>query len=261
MKSLIFLSLLVTVAWAYGIPGRPLSGGVSETQVAEDYEPVVFAVQAINDDFATQGDTQPRELVEIVRAKTQVVAGQKLYLTLHVTGGAVDEYCDIEVVFVSWYEVNDPRGKRLEVVDGPDCTTQSPMQKYMPGGEYPVDEIDEEILTALYFAVDSYNGRSNSARIFKPSVSAEEIEITKQTVAGYIYRFKNMPLTETECVKMQGSTIDLEQCDEKDNGRDVTCNIAVLRVLWETPQYSIHNMICREPRETWTRMDRRKPNR
>nr|KAG5687793.1 hypothetical protein BaRGS_017271 [Batillaria attramentaria] len=222
MKQLITFSLCLGLVAGFRTGGF-IAGGVSDTEVEEDYEPVQFAVQAINDMFTRQGDTQPRQLVEIVRARTQVVAGEKLYLTLHMTGGEEDEYCDIEVVYARWYEVDDPRGERLQVVAGPDCGPvegPEPTQPMpMPGGEYPIDEVKDEVLVALMFAVREYNRRSNSNSIFKLGVSPNSLEVTGQTVAGYMYRFKNVPLQETECLKEDGPYFMLEPCQERDEGQ------------------------------------------
>ncbi|PVD26239.1 hypothetical protein C0Q70_13909 [Pomacea canaliculata] len=82
MTTLLLLSILAALASAQlGLPGGKVTVTVEPTA-----EPVVFAVQAINNQFKTNGDATPRELAEIISAQSQVVAGQLLYLNLRLTG-------------------------------------------------------------------------------------------------------------------------------------------------------------------------------
>ncbi|KAK7466601.1 hypothetical protein BaRGS_00037324 [Batillaria attramentaria] len=233
MKQLITFSLCLGLVAGFRTGGF-IAGGVSDTELEEDYEPVQFAVQAINDMFTRQGDTQPRQLVEIVRARTQVV-------------------------YAGWYEVDDPRGERLQVVAGPDCGPVEGPEPTQPmpmlGGEYPIDEVKDEVLVALMFAVREYNRRSNSNSIFKLGVSPNSLEVTGQIVAGLMYRFKNVPLQETECLKEDGPYFMLEPCQERDEGQEVTCNMKVWFQSWRTPQYTMEEMSCTTSQSAQRRHD------
>lgn len=68
MTTLLLLSILAALASAQlGLPGGKVTVTVEPTA-----EPVVFAVQAINNQFKTNGDATPRELAEIISAQSQV---------------------------------------------------------------------------------------------------------------------------------------------------------------------------------------------
>lgn len=233
---------MVMVAGTLGMAGMP--GGVMETELEEDYEPVVYAVQQINAMFAARGDSRQRELEEIVEAQTQVVAGQKLYLTLHVSGGDEHEYCYIEVVFAAWFEPNDPHGERLRVVRGPECSTSPPTEApmIMPGGEYPIHDLSDDVLAALSFAEEEYNRQSDHANVFHLAADPSDLTITGQTILGYRYRFYDVPLHETECVKRRGTT--QSSCQEKEDGMEDTCTLTVWDQPWENPRFSLEAMDC-----------------
>jgi len=242
MKCVLLISLSLGLAAAISLGGG--AGGVSDAVVDKAEEPVQFAVQAINDMYAEEGDTDTRVLVEIVKAQTQIVSGLKQYLTLHMTGGAEDEYCYVEVVFKPWVDEDTDLVKRLEVVAGPNCGTEDPTVP-LAGGESPVTEITPRVLAALAYAVMQYNNRSNNIYIAKVGATPQELDITGQVVAGYIYRFSSVPLVETECQKSDdvGSVMDLAQCEEKDGGLQDTCDFEVY-VSFGSPPMSLTDMTC-----------------
>ena len=66
MQCLLLLALLPAAAIAQ------MPGGISDTTVSATYEPVVFAVSKINEQFASNGGPSNLRLTNIVRARTQV---------------------------------------------------------------------------------------------------------------------------------------------------------------------------------------------
>jgi len=239
MKAML-LALLPAVALAqFGMPG-----GVTETQVAMDYEPVVYAVGAVNAQMTQNngGHASNLQLVQIVKAKTQVVSGQKLFLTLKLTS---DYYCDVTV----WYQSWNATGNRCTVTDGPTCSRKPATRQLLAGGvstEHSIDENTEDsIMNALNFAACSYNARSNAMFNFMITDSSK-ITYTKQVVAGMKYQFRNVPMGETLCQK-QGACDHanlLANCQANTKGMTETCSFTVVWASWQTPQYTLTNMQC-----------------
>jgi len=237
----VLVALLPAVALAQlGMPG-----GIQETQVSVTDEPVRFAVGAINDMMAQNngGNAPLLQLVEVVKAKTQVVAGQKLFLTLHLTS---DYYCDVTV----WYQAWNETGNRCKVTDGPTCTRkpQPDTRQLLAGGVSAGHSIDEntadEIMNALNFAACAYNDRSNA--MFNAMITdTSRITYTQQVVAGMKYQFRNVPMGETTCQKSGACSADLlSSCQANVKGMSQTCSFTVVWANWQTPKYSLTDMAC-----------------
>lgn len=65
---------LLVVALLPAVVLGQMPGGISDTKVPPTYEPVVFAVSKINEQFAATNCGQSQlSLLEIVRARTQVI--------------------------------------------------------------------------------------------------------------------------------------------------------------------------------------------
>lgn len=227
--------------------GQFIAGGISETTVQATDEPVVFAVKAINDKFAANnGHPSNLALREIVKARTQVVNGQNLYLTLHMDG---DFYCDVTV----WYRAYLQTSDRLQVTDGPTCTKHQSATRVlgspMAGGvsqQMPVDgsDVPKEVLGALDFATCSFNDRSNNMFAMKMAGTAG-VTYTQQVTAGMTYTFYNVPMVSTHCHNEGCSNLDLTQCNANVHEQQTTvCTFTVQSAPWLNPPISLSHMEC-----------------
>ena len=78
-----YAALAVTLFLSLAGPAAlQLVGGISDTKLELDDPNVLFAVKAINTYHSLLGDSEPRTLVNIVSAKSQVTAGHDC-LKLH----------------------------------------------------------------------------------------------------------------------------------------------------------------------------------
>jgi len=242
MKVLI-LALLPAVALGQ------LAGGITDTTVSPTYEPVVFAVKAVNEHLAkTSGDhTHDLGLLEVVHARTQVVAGQKLYLTLHLTG---DYYCDVNVWYRSWLTGAD----RLIITDGPTCTQHKASARALGGMMGGVsdpkplpgsgDAEHASVLKALDFAACAMNDRINSM-FFSTLGDTSGITYTEQVTSGMTYRFQNVPMLPTSCRNQGCANVDLTSCNVNvHNGQSMTCSFTVQYQAWMPTQFSLSDVSC-----------------
>jgi len=246
MKTLL-LCLLPALALAQlGVPGgiTPLEG------LAMDAEPVVFAVQAVNNQLAQSngGNAPLLKLQEIVKARTQVVSGQKLYLTLHLTG---DYYCQVNV----WYQSWNATGNRCKVVDGgPKCSNKSPAKRSVrvggiaggvTGGLSIDGNTDQSVVDALNFAACAMNDRSN-AMMQSMVTDTSAVRYTRQVVRGMKYVFSNVPMAETLCRKSGACDSNLlSNCQVKvQNPMKQTCSFTVIWTAWETPAFQMTDFTC-----------------
>ncbi|PVD26238.1 hypothetical protein C0Q70_13908 [Pomacea canaliculata] len=221
-----------------------LGGGVAYTYLRLTDEPVVFAVQAINEQFKAKGDTTPRQLAEIVDANEQVVAGEKFYLTLRLTGDEQDDYCKVEVWFSEWLTGAD----RLVIVDGPSCSKSLSRRQLDGGISDPIvlgTSPDREVTAALNFAVCAFNDRCNCASL---SVLGDtsRVTYTQQVTSGTTYRFYKVPLLTSSCTKQANSCrdTDLSTCAVSSDATTTTCDLTVQYQPWRTLAYTLPTMTC-----------------
>jgi len=237
-------SLLLALLPALAVAQLGMPGGITETQVGVTDEPVRFAVGAINSMMAQNngGNAPLLQLVEVVKARTQVVSGQKLYLTLHLTG---DYYCDVTV----WYQAWNATGNRCKVTDGPTCT-RKPATRVgglaggVSAGRPIAQDTAPEVMDALNFAACAYNDRSNSM-MASMVTDTSSVTYTQQVVAGMKYQFRNVPMGETMCRKQGTCSADLlSNCQANVKGMSQTCSFTVVWAAWQTPKYTLTDFTC-----------------
>lgn len=223
-----------------------LAGGITDTTVSEDYEPVQFAIKAVNTAMAsslTGGHTL--NLVEIVHARTQVVAGEKLYLTLHMTD---DYYCEVNVWYRSWLHNDD----RMIITDGPTCTKHQVQPRAGPiagGVSDPMALPDEgdtsqsSVWEALKFAACHMNDRIN---YMYASVLGQTsgITYTQQVTSGMTYRFMNVPMVATHCQNQGCEGLDTDRCHANAHGQTLTCSFTVQYQAWMNPKDHLTDVHC-----------------
>jgi len=244
MRTVLLLALpALCLAQLGGMPG-----GISDTQgLSMTAEPVRYAVGKINEMMTQSNGGTPAnlQLQEIVKARTQVVSGQKLYLTLHLTG---DYYCDVNV----WYQAWNKSGERCTITKGPDCHRKPQAAPRVGGvitggvsGAMTIDkDTAQDILDSLKFGACAYNDQSNA--MFSSSLGdVSGVTYTKQVVAGMRYTFHNVPMTETTCQKNGACDQDLlTNCAANVHGMRQTCTFSVVFAAWQTPKMSLADMSC-----------------
>ncbi|GFR86722.1 cystatin [Elysia marginata] len=184
-----------------------LGGGISDTQLDLDDANVQFAVKAINTYHNLLGDTENRTLVDIVSAKSQVVAGTLYHLELKVKTSSQVELCKVEVWSRPWLSGD----AALQVTKEPACkmmdmsTTMAPR---ITGGSVLVDSNDQDVQNALMFAAKYINNMENYMYLRIP-VKIEEVK--SQVVSGMMYHFRGVEMAATTCRKNDPS-VDLTTC-------------------------------------------------
>ncbi|GFS12186.1 type 2 cystatin [Elysia marginata] len=133
-----------------------LVGGVSDTKLDTSDAAVKFAVQAINTYHNKLGDSEPRTLVDIISAKSQM------------------EMCKVEVWSRPWLSgdaaiqvTNDPKCKMMDM--------GSTMTPKLVGGSVAADVNSPEVTNALMFAADAVNKMSNDL-YYRMPVKVEEVK-------------------------------------------------------------------------------------
>ncbi|KAL8568261.1 hypothetical protein ACOMHN_040834 [Nucella lapillus] len=264
-----FVFALLAVLCVATAGGQQRVGGIVDTRVSPGHEAVVFAVQAINDQFSSGSASPPLQLVEVVRARSQVVSGQLLYLTLLVRGNQ-DFFCDVIVWSRPWLANPDrlrireaPSCRRSQIADNnsgqnqagiygqPGYAARQPIGSGLPGGisdARPVpgqSQYDPEgIRDALAFAACAANDRVNTA--FAITVAHEIIgaTFTKQVTSGLTYRFYSVPMSATTCRNVGCARLNLSSCLPAPGAQLRRCNFQVQLPASRRPQYQLINVDC-----------------
>jgi len=241
-----FLVLALLPALALGQLLGGITGGISDTTVDPNSEPVQFAVKAANT-YLTGLDSSNHmyNLVQIVSARTQVVAGENLFLTLHMSG---DYYCDVTVWYRSWLQGDE----RLQVTNGPTCAKHMAARQMqlaggvsnaMPVPQTATNDEDQMLLKALSFAVCAYNDQSNNmfASMLGDTSAAT---YTQQVTSGMTYRFYKVPVQTTHCRNQGCQNTDLTTCNFDVHATAQTCSFTVQSQPWMNPPMTLTNISC-----------------
>ncbi|XP_076442589.1 uncharacterized protein LOC143281302 [Babylonia areolata] len=241
-----------------------MPGETTDSTVSATYEPVVFAVKAINQQFArSNGWSEELSLVKIVRARKQVVAGELLSLTLQLTGANL---CELTVWHRPWLQ--DPR--RSIITAGPTCerkklltssgqgagSSRGAARRLLPGGA--IGGVSDPqplpgkwqaghaaVRGALSFAACAINDRSNS--LFATAMAhTQGVTYTKQLTSGMTYRFYNVPMVTTDCRYEGCAKLDLSACSDRVRSGQQTkkCNFEVQYQAWMAPQFTLIDTTC-----------------
>lgn len=232
MKVLVLL-LLPAVAF-----GQFLAGGITDTTVSATDEPVMFAVKASKEHVAQMLGSSYHELslVNIEHARTQVVAGQKLYLDLHFTH---NYYCNVTVWFRSWLTGDD----RLILTDGPACTQMKASTRTGGISQPKVLPQSGVLVDALNFAACHLNDRINAMNSHRLG-DTSAVTYTEQVTAGLTYRFYNVPMVSTGCQNNGCAGLDLANCPASIGGHGMTCNFSVQYQAWMQQKFSLIDLQC-----------------
>lgn len=216
-----------------------LVGGITQTTVDLTDEPVVFAAQKANEFLTSSGQLAGSlALTQVLSARTQVVAGQKLYLTLKLGQNYV---CDVTVWYRAWLQGD----LRLQVTDGPTCVKAvAKRQAGGVSGAHPLTSAPAEVTKALDFAVCALNAQSNSMN-FAVVGDTSAVTYTQQVTAGMTYVFSNVPVEESGCRKSgQCQAATLQACQIKAHGMKNSCTLTVQWQAWMDPAYTLTSMKC-----------------
>jgi len=229
-----FAALLLATALPMLCQGA-LVGGKTEIKINETDPNVMFAVTAINGFYAKQGDNENRDLVKVVKATSQVVAGTLYTLLLDVQSSGGEELCEVTVWSRPWLSGDEA----MQVSDGPSCKPADKQQQVLAGGMQAADPDAQEVQDALSFATDAMNSQENFLYLRKPTNIAK---VTSQVVSGVAYHFHGVEMSATECAK--GSNQLLSTCRVSATNNVRTCDFDVWWQAWMTPQYKIDNVKC-----------------
>ncbi|KAL8568262.1 hypothetical protein ACOMHN_040835 [Nucella lapillus] len=236
MKVLIFALLPAVALCQLG----GMAGGISETTISATAEPVLFAVKAVNN-FMGKNSEHQLSLVNVVHASTQVVAGQKLFLTLQLTEGYS---CDVTVWYRQWLHGAD----RLVVTDGPTCRKHVVQARtggighpqHLPQGS---NDATQAVQGALKFAACAMNDRENS---FYASTLGDVsgVTFTHQVTSGITYRFYNVPIVTSDCQNKGCADTTLDSCNVQTSGLKRTCSFTVQDQAWMPVRYTLIDLHC-----------------
>ncbi|GFN97056.1 cystatin [Plakobranchus ocellatus] len=234
--------LTVTLLLPLATQAATLAGGISDTTLDMKDPIVQFASKAINTYYTMLGDSEPRTLVDIVSAQSQVVAGTLYHLVLRVKTMNQEELCKVEVWSRPWLSGDDA----TQVTKDPVCKMapmdKSSMAPIITGGSVMTDIKNEDVQKALKFAVDSMNAQENFMYLRKP-VKVEEVK--SQVVSGMAYHFRGVHMAATTCLKnTQSMPMDLASCPAIDPADIRVCDFDIWWQSWMTPEYKLTSMQC-----------------
>merc|ERR1711874_193739 len=171
-----FAALLLATALPMLCQGA-LVGGKTEIKINETDPNVMFAVTAINGFYAKQGDNENRDLVKVVKATSQVVAGTLYTLLLDVKSSGGEELCEVTVWSRPWLSGDEA----MQVSDGPSCKPADKQQQVLAGGMQAADPDAQEVQDAeLCYRRDELAG--------KFPVSAQTHQYCQGHLPGRIWR-------------------------------------------------------------------------
>lgn len=183
---------------------------------------VQFAMANINQFYRAQGDLDARTLVNFTEDRKQTVSGVSYTLSLDVKYNTGDELCRLTVLRQGSLD-------SLEVTDGPSCKEQ---YKVVPtGGQRPIDQQTEDVKNALKAAMADLDTRTGHVHTL-----VKITRVTKQVVAGYMYRFRGVEIcTQTDPQK---------SCEGSKTSKSAMCSFDVWWRDWLNPPYTIQLSTC-----------------
>ncbi|XP_067681138.1 cathepsin F-like [Haliotis asinina] len=229
MKLYILLSFLPLIFGHGSYDDLKLMGGWKKTDINRDDVQTMakFALDTVN-----AKENSQRQMITIESASTQVVSGFNYKMVLHVTNGVTDELCTVVVYDQSWTKTRS--------LTSYSCKTQT-----IVGGVKPAS-LDKDAQSAVMFAVDYHNSRSNS--LYRAGAQTVK-DVTKQVVAGTLYTF-TVNMVDTKCLNSDTNKgKGLEDCAVADNPVNTECSYKVWLQAWKKPQYKLESEKCGEQKD------------
>jgi len=198
---------------------------------------VVFAVNGINEFYQKAGDNDVRSAVKVLSATSKVVAGALYTFKLEITGGAQDEVCTVKVWSRPWLSGSE----QTQLSGAPHCSPKVEKTRRV-GAEEKIDFTDDEVQKAVTVLELSANSMTNSLYYLKATGATS---VTKQVVNGFLYNFKSVAFSKTECTKSDAAASDaLGNCPLTDNKAMMTCNASVWYNPRQVPVYQLTDIEC-----------------
>jgi len=196
---------------------------------------VIFAMNGINEMYQQAGDNDVRSAVTLLSATSKVVSGALYTFKLEITGGAQDEVCTVQVWSRPWLSGSE----KTKLSGSPTC---SPKTAPRVGSEEKIDFTDDEVQQAVTVLELSANSMNNGLSYLKATGATS---VTKQVVNGFMYNFKSVAFSKTECTKSEAAASDaLGKCPLTDNTAVVTCNASVWYNPRQVPVYQLTDIQC-----------------
>jgi len=204
------------------------AGGISATTMDMSDVNAQFALAATKSQFLANGKQDSGRTFSIKKATQQVVSGMLYRITFETN---MNEECTVTVWEQAWMT------PQRQISDGPTCSA-TPARR-MAGGVSQADKNSKEVKDALSFCVTSLNNMENS---MFARVQQGDYTVTKQVVAGMLYKFTDVVMATSDCMK--GSNTDLSSCNVADNASSTKCSFTVSWQAWRTPQYEMVDWKC-----------------
>ncbi|KAK3732994.1 hypothetical protein RRG08_002600 [Elysia crispata] len=190
MKSVALLS--ASLALLVTVNAQGLIGGQNIFTAKVTDPEVIFALDGINDFFASQDDTNNRTFVKIVQATSQVVRGVIYRYKIEVSGGPNgNEICDVAVWSQPW--LDDPSLKE-QIVGGITCQAKQ-LLGVAPNEEQEALYAFEKFLNRRLFNI-YYVRVKNQPDLEEESSNGEER-----------FNFSNIEMAYTNCMKSTASAL------------------------------------------------------
>lgn len=242
-----FLSALLAASWSMTMPGGWTEQDADDTHVQELAQTALAKMEMkSNSLFASK-------LVEVTKARSQVVAGIRfdITFTIGMTNcrkgpnnqelDACDVYqtqeCRVFVYERPWekfIDITEPKCSELVAV-------KTRKRRFLVGVQEDAEVGDEGILAAVDFVMKDMNSRRNSLYRTMP---VDLIDVKKQVVAGFKYSF-TLLIGGSKC-KNNGSPKSLEDCPvDKINGKMEKCYVEVHHQPWLEEPLEVIKLSCR----------------
>jgi len=227
MTSTFFLALLA-VSGAFAAQAS-YSGGLAEIDV--NHHTVQDLVKLLP---SMSNDLDGLEIVRVVRAHLQVVAGMRYVLTLEIRGkgsnGPATQECEADVWIQSWLE-------RRTLTK----FTCKPLLAYGALGGWREVSVDDAAKKAANVALELINGKCNC--MFRRIIS-RITKVQRKVVAGVLQRI-TFELINSSCRNTkENQWKNLQDCPALENAQAKECEITILWQPWISPEYRLVSHTC-----------------
>ncbi|XP_046351314.2 multicystatin-like [Haliotis rufescens] len=178
-------------------------------------------------------DSTHRTYVELISAKTQVVAGTNYFFKIRVRQGGSTQVCDITLWRQVWMN-------SMGHVTRHSCNAVNKRGLFL-GGVEPAN-LTAPVQQAVSFAEDALNAKMNN--MFR--MVAEKVDnITQQVVAGIKYSF-DLHLVTSICMNNGDNTgKGITDCPASNSmPQRMTCKVSVWYQAWSDPKYQLVSDSC-----------------
>ena len=238
-----YLVLIISVVLTSNVSCQFLAGGRKPVDLKDfntTIEMINWAKIAINEitkirrkDYGN--DAISYSLIRVLEATKQIVSGINYRIKLRMKDAYCRMNCAVEICSVTVYSQPWTNTTRLTEHD---CKSEKLRKLYGLGRVEDISTQKGEVISAVNYAVNDANLRSNQQNYFKL------IKITSakhQLVSGSNY-FIEFDIGETNCVKKSGMS-ESQNCSHLAK-KPISCNVDILDQPWMPHRYKITRSDC-----------------